>query len=71
MESATMRGMTDEQINLLWEHTNTSIWLLGKWLNSAALWELVGLFLGALIVASLIAMALSRIYSLMGFRTRE
>lgn len=63
--------MSDAQLAILWHDTSTSIWLVGNFLNSAALWELFGGFMGLLIVVSLITMIISRIFGSVGFRFRE
>lgn len=63
--------MTDAQLQILWQDTQTSIWLIGKWLNSVALWEIFGAFIGLLIIASLITAIITRPTKLLGFRSRD
>ncbi len=63
--------MTDAQLSTLWQDTNTSIYLEGKFLDNSTLWEMVGLFMGLLIVTSIIALIISRVYGMFGLRTRD
>lgn len=63
--------MTDAQLTMLWQDTNTTIWLIGKQMNQASFAELIGLYIGLLIVCSLIAAIFTRTYTSMGFRARD
>jgi len=63
--------LTDAQLALLWQDTNTSIWIFGKFLNSAPLWELVGLWMGLMIVATLVAFILRKTYGMFHFSLRD
>lgn len=64
-------SMNDVQLEALKHTTWNSIGLIGDWLNSAALWELIGIYMGLLIVASLLTAVLTRPMSMMGFRSRD
>ncbi len=63
--------MTDAQLENLWQATQTSIAMVGKMLNSAALWEVFGAFMGLLIIVSLITALITRASAMFGFRARD
>ena len=64
-------AMTDATLAILHSDTNNSILLVGSWLNSAALWEMMGGYLGLLIVVSMIPAMIGRVYSSVGCRSRD
>ncbi len=59
--------LTDSQLHILWEDTNSTIWLVGTFLNSAPLWELFGAFLGFVMVVSFIVSLIIAPQRMFGF----
>lgn len=68
---AMSEAFTDDQLTMLWEDAYNSIYLVGQWLNSAAMWQIIGASLGILIVSSLVALIIGRAYGAVGFRARD
>ncbi len=64
-------AMTDEQLATLYGHVGDSISVLEQWLNSEALWEVVAGTLGFILAATLIAMLITKIFSVFRFRARD
>lgn len=64
-------AMTDEQVATLYGHVEDSISVLQQWVNSSALWQLVAGTMGFIMAATLIAMLVTKIFSVFRFRARD
>lgn len=63
--------ITDEQITLMRGATEEGIELVASWLNSASLWQLVGMYLGFFISVCLIVFVIRRIFGMFSFFARD
>ncbi len=62
--------LNDAQLETLRSTTGDSIYIFGQWLNSGAMWHLIGDFIGLVLSVCLVVFVLNRAFGALGFRAR-
>lgn len=62
--------MTEDQATILQASVANTLGQVGDFVDSAALWETLGITLGFILIVSLIAFLVTKIFSAFNFRAR-